>query len=607
MRWLSFILTAGLMGSSGFGATVTVSVSADAEQGVVSDMLVGTGLVYAWENDALYADGSIADMIRDVGLEALRWPGGAVVTYYHWNDLNGNGWSDSWNPAYSRSSDQPPENYMRLDEYLNLIDRSGAEIMLGVNMSSGKEWNREAEGIEEAKALAQYCSDRGYDVRYVYFDNESYHDGNNYNRDVDGDGESWTPESYAESLNLYAAAVREVFPDAKRIANWKNSVTTGTFQTQISNMLAIAGANIDYLDVHWYWQWDTASWDVWKSQRPMLQTSGSTTAGYSYRDAVVYANDLFSRLGFPNVRLAVMEWNIAPGPWEEDPEHTNFKTALMQAEMELQFMQAGLDIGMLWTLQSPSVDSTSERHVMAADGSANATALWQWLFAKSGDMARVDSSSTASGVYSAAARGSDGRLLVYLLNKTDADVTVEFSLSGYSASEVSEAWRFRDDGTGRGILQKIGLWQTAGQWRTALSSNSVNFIGFNYPAMEDSDLDGMDDAWEIKNFGSLNLASADSDQDSDGFSDCSEFVAGTDPSDSSSRLVLDLNMGDDGSSQLSWKSRIGLRYRLQSTDSLLAGTWSDGPLCIGMPGVTALSTDGQGAASQFLRLQLQSQ
>jgi hypothetical protein len=322
---------------------------------------------------------------------------------------------------------------------------------------------------------------------------------------------------------------------------------------------------------------------------------------------VVYANDLFSRLGFPNVRLAVMEWNIAPGPWEEDPEHTNFKTALMQAEMELQFMQAGLDIGMLWTLQSPSVDSTSERHVMAADGSANATALWQWLFAKSGDMARVDSSSTASGVYSAAARGSDGRLLVYLLNKTDADVTVEFSLSGYSASEVSEAWRFRDDGTGRGILQKIGLWQTAGQWRTALSSNSVNFIGFNYPAMEDSDLDGMDDAWEIKNFGSLNLASADSDQDSDGFSDCSEFVAGTDPSDSSSRLVLDLNMGDDGSSQLSWKSRIGLRYRLQSTDSLLAGTWSDGPLCIGMPGVTALSTDGQGAASQFLRLQLQSQ
>ena len=81
-------------------------------------------------------------IIRDIGMGALRWPGGAVVTFYHWDDLNGLGWTDSWNPAYDSADNQPPSAFMDLDEYLNLIDETGAEIMLGVNMSSGIEWDR---------------------------------------------------------------------------------------------------------------------------------------------------------------------------------------------------------------------------------------------------------------------------------------------------------------------------------------------------------------------------------------------------------------------------------------------------------------------------------
>jgi len=48
----------------------------------------------------------------------------------------------------------------------------------------------------------------------------------------------------------------------------------------------------------------------------------------------------------------------------------------------------------------------------------------------------------------------------------------------------------------------------------------------------DSDVDGMPDTWEFSNFGSLDEGPAD-DYDNDGFTNLAEYIAGTDPDDSS--------------------------------------------------------------------------
>ncbi|MBK1875884.1 hypothetical protein [Pelagicoccus mobilis] len=461
-------------------ADTSVSIDVDTQEHPITDMVLGTGLIYSWNADSVYGSEEVAHIMKDIGFGALRWPGGTLVTFYHWDDLNGQGWLDHWDPDYDRElKDQPASNYMDLDEYLALIDKTGSEIMLGVNMSSGKEWDREAEGVEEARQLMIYCKSKGYDVKYIYFDNESFQEGNNYNRDDNNDGQSWDAASYAHSFNLYAAAVKETYPDAKLIANAHNDVTGPSFRHHMQEMLPIAGHNIDFVDVHYYWQWATASWDIWKSQRPMTRKGSET-----YEDSVEAANKYFVDEGYPHIRLAIMEWNIAPGPWETDTNHNKFRTALMQSEMQMQFIKGGLDIGMLWAFGVPSVDSSNDKHVVHK-GKANATVLWMWLYSKAAGKSVVDTDSSKEGIHVVALEGESGELLIYLLNKNDTDEAVSFDLDGYGLADVSEAWRFHDGGKGLGALERIGLWEVDSTLKTTLKANSVNMIGLGYAAVEE--------------------------------------------------------------------------------------------------------------------------
>ncbi|MGK0237332.1 MAG: alpha-N-arabinofuranosidase [Candidatus Pelagisphaera sp.] len=457
-------------------ADTTVSIDPEKEEHAISKMALGTGLIYSWNADEIYQSEEMPHIIKDIGFGALRWPGGTLVTFYNWNDLTGQGWQDHWNPNYDRAAqDKPPSTYMDLDEYLALIDETGAEIMLGVNMSSGKEWDREAEGIEEARQLMITCKAKGYDVKYIYFDNENFQEGNNYNRDDNDDGKAWDPTSYAHSFNLYAAAVKETYPDAKLIANAHNDVTGPNFRNHMLEMLPIAGNNIDLVDVHYYWQWATATWDIWKSQKPMKRKGNET-----YEISVEEGNKFLVDEGYPHVRLAIMEWNIAPGPWETDTAHNKFRTALMQSEMQMQFIQGGLDIGMLWALDVPSVDSTNDKHVIH-NGEANGAALWMWLYSKAGGKTLVEASSDKEGVFVAALKGPSGDMAIYLLNKNDADENVSLNLDGYDLTDVSEAWRFHDGGKGLGALERIGLWVAESNLQTTLKANSLNMIGLAYP------------------------------------------------------------------------------------------------------------------------------
>ena len=154
----------------------------------VSDKLMGFNLIYPHEKNSIWRDGKIAGYLKDVDVGFLRYPGGTVCSYYHWNALTGEGWKDDWDPD-NPVTPKTPSGFMDFDEYIELIRTTGATPLVGINMSSGWRWNRQQDGLDEAIALMQYCKDKSFKVKYWYLDNEPYqHDSN---------GGSKTPEQYA--------------------------------------------------------------------------------------------------------------------------------------------------------------------------------------------------------------------------------------------------------------------------------------------------------------------------------------------------------------------------------------------------------------------------
>ena len=94
------------------------------------------------------------------------------------------------------------------------------------------------------------------------------------------------------------------------------------------------------------------------------------------------------------------------------------------------------------------------------------------------------------------------------------------------------------------------------------------------PAPADADGDGLPDNWEIVHFGGTNAAdgSLESDADHDGFCDRFELLAGTDPNDAQSSLVVSNALsGTNGGVVLSWPSVAGRLYDVRGGRDLAVG------------------------------------
>lgn len=452
-------------------STITIDPTQSKHQ--VSPMVQGHGMIYSHDADAIFADGSIGQLFQDIHTSFLRWPGGTVTTHYHWNNLNGLGWSDNWDPNYDPSNDPLPSEFMDLDEYITLCQTFNIEPMLGINLSSGMEWDRQAEGLQEAIDLINYCKTKRFPVKYFYLDNETYHSGNLHNKDPNGDGKQWTAASYASEFNTYAEAIKELVPDAILIANWSNQIrNNNALKTLITN----AGDNIDYIDIHWYWQRDAATWDLWKSQTPM-QFDNKWYDGGTFIEEIAYFRNLSSELGYPHIDIASLEWNIAPGPWQEDITHTKFKTALLQSEMMMQFILGGLEVSSLWSTHWPNTNDASDRFLVDPDDgyTPNPSSKIFELYKESLGHTLIEAQISNNNSLVCAVRKNSNQLIVYALSKANNDINTTISLNNYQVTSVEQSVRFTDPG----IIENIAMWQSGDDWKVNLKQNTLTMMVLN--------------------------------------------------------------------------------------------------------------------------------
>lgn len=370
---------------------------------LISSSLIGFNSIYSLYSDAFWVDTKIKDALTQMGTHFLRWPGGAPTNRYHWDNLNGYGWIDSWS---GDTSILPPAGYTDLDEHIAICKEIGATSLIGINQGSGLEYNRVDDGIAEAKALVKYCIDKEYNVNHYYLDNEPYHAGANY---------KMTWQEYADQINLYAPEIKKINPDAKIIINWQRIQPNSLWE-----ILAAAGDNIDIVEIHWYWKHGEATFDAWKDELPMNTINKWYSQGLTYKEEIKYFYAKCVELGYTHIELGSLEWNVGPiggtddsggndGATTSDTYPTKYENTIMQAEMLMQFIDGGLNVATMWPIFWPDNggDYNPNRYLM--DPNEN------YALSPSVDMFTMLSEAQGKYKYEASSDENEGEKRIYPL------------------------------------------------------------------------------------------------------------------------------------------------------------------------------------------------
>lgn len=400
----------------------------------ISNLLMGFNLVYPQESDQIWKDGIVEGYLNDINTRLLRWPGGTVSTFYHWDNLTGRRppWRDNWDPD-NPVPVQPSSNYMDLDQYIDLIGRTGATPLVGINISSGRRWDRTDDGIAEALALMQYCIDNDFEVTYWYLGNEPFMSDQN--------GGLMSVEEYANLINIYATAMREVNSDIKIIANWLQAFQADGRRNEFQLLLELAGDHIDVIDVHWYWNFNQPTMENWLAQTPVNLYNNYR---HTYLDELAYFRDMVDDFGHSDIKLASLEWNIGRGG---DTLPTKHEIAMIQSELMMQFIKGGLDMATFHPLHWPDVRNNTRALIDRYDNNKPQPIynLFKFLgLFQGGHVVTSQITNDLPNVMNLAAWDADERLLrVSFLNKNDYGVNVSLTSVHFEDALFEDAYTYR--------------------------------------------------------------------------------------------------------------------------------------------------------------------
>ncbi|MDG4797904.1 cellulose binding domain-containing protein [Micromonospora sp. WMMD1082] len=220
---------------SAAAAPVTVTVNARAGLATMPDTALGVNHAI-W--DSRLGTTETSDLLREAGVQMLRYPGGSYADIYHWADHTAPGGYVAPNTDF--------------DTFMAGVRRTGAQPMIIANYGTGTP--------QEAADWVRYANvTKGYGARYWTVGNENYGNGH-YGADWEADHHpDKSPTYYANLVVEYADAMKAVDPTIKvgavltMPANWPDGLTAGDDPGPWNQtVLSIAGPKIDFVDVHWY-------------------------------------------------------------------------------------------------------------------------------------------------------------------------------------------------------------------------------------------------------------------------------------------------------------------------------------------------------------------
>lgn len=194
--------------------------------------------------------GDVLDLVRELGVTCVRYPGGNFVSNYDWEDGTG---PRELRPVRRDLAWHCTEtNEMGIDDFYRWSRRAGTEIMLAVNMGTRGlkaaleelEYVNGAPGTELADRRVANGIPEPMGIRMWCIGNE-----------MDGPWQvgHMTPEEYALAVDKVAHAMKLAESGLELVACGSSSAHTPTFGTWERTVLTRAYDNLDFVSCHAYY------------------------------------------------------------------------------------------------------------------------------------------------------------------------------------------------------------------------------------------------------------------------------------------------------------------------------------------------------------------
>lgn len=193
----------------------------------------------------------VIDLVRELGVSTIRYPGGNFVSGYKWED--GVGPLDQRPRRLDLAWHSTETNQVGLHEFGQWLDAVGSELMLAVNLGT--------RGVAEAIELLEYANlpggtelserrrangkDEPFNVRMWCLGNE-----------MDGPWQlgHLNAEDYGKKATATARAMRQIDPDLELVACGSSGAGMPTFGEWERTVLEHAYDEVDLISAHAYYE-----------------------------------------------------------------------------------------------------------------------------------------------------------------------------------------------------------------------------------------------------------------------------------------------------------------------------------------------------------------
>lgn len=230
----------------------------------------------------------LLQVLRDLRPSFIRWPGGSFASTYKWHEGIGPYVARGYHPNVFWGGYSDYYGF-GTDEFLGLCEKVGAQPLI-VLAAPGTT----PEQVDYAMNWVHYLNDppstewgqkraanghpAPYGVTLFQIDNEPMNNG-------------FTPEAYAEIVNVYGSRLRQIAPHARIVACGQKRSNDMDWSEKV---IDLAGENFDILGCHNY-EYEPANFE---------------TGLRRIRDYLVKLRDYIRASKHPRIEVGVLEWSL---------------------------------------------------------------------------------------------------------------------------------------------------------------------------------------------------------------------------------------------------------------------------------------------------------